>query len=271
MKKILLLLQLFFCSVMAAFAQTEPIQQVRDSVLTEGKRLFRSEMASWHGTDLFLEKFKDREKIGGYFSYEDAAGAACIFFSTEESPKVIGTMRFDTSFNLSKATADLKVREFTVLEKQYYQLRNAAYASIQGDTMIRQYKNTNLNLIPLIYGDHRKVYILTATTRNDLLLFGNDYLLEFDANFRATAKRRLHGSLIESPYGQKDKDGNQVVGAMHSHLPLYGDVITPTDLCTLMLYQRFTGWGQYMVVGRKYMSIWTAADNNLAVIPVPEK
>jgi hypothetical protein len=270
MKKTLLL-QLIFCTGISAFAQTDPIQKVRDSVLVEGKRLYRSEMASWHGTDLFLEKFKEREKIGGYFSYEDAAGVACIFFSNDESPKVIGTMRFDTAFDLSSAKTDLKVRDFTGLEKQYYQLRQAAYQALQGDTMIRQYKNTNLNLIPLIYGDKRKVYIVTATTRNNLLLFGNDYLFEFDATFKVSGKRRLHSSLIESPYGQKDKDGNQVVGAMHSHLPEYGDVMTPTDLCALILYQRFTGWEQYMVVGAKYMSIWKADDNSLVVIPSPVK
>ena len=47
-------------------AQKTPDEEVQP-VVEEGIRLYKSEMASWHGTDLFLERYKDRENIGGYF------------------------------------------------------------------------------------------------------------------------------------------------------------------------------------------------------------
>jgi hypothetical protein len=41
------------------------------SIVDEGKLLYHSEMASWYGTDVFLDNYKSRENIGGYISYMD--------------------------------------------------------------------------------------------------------------------------------------------------------------------------------------------------------
>jgi len=56
---------------------------------------------------------------------------------------------------------------------------------------------------------------------------------------------------------------------MHTHLPETGDLITSTDICTLMLYQKFAGWISHIVVSEKFMNIWTCESNSLAVIPRP--
>ncbi|MBK8496279.1 MAG: hypothetical protein IPL50_15680 [Chitinophagaceae bacterium] len=53
-------------------------------IVDEGKRLYRSEMASWYGTDVFLEVYKDQSNIGGYFSYEDAGNYKCISLKKTE-------------------------------------------------------------------------------------------------------------------------------------------------------------------------------------------
>ena len=62
------------------FAQ-EKLDKKTKPIVAEGKLLYRSEMASWYGTDLFLEKYKSRENIGGYFSYLANDVPTCIFFS----------------------------------------------------------------------------------------------------------------------------------------------------------------------------------------------
>ncbi|MER3497783.1 MAG: hypothetical protein C4308_03660 [Chitinophagaceae bacterium] len=57
-------------------------------------KLFCSEYASWHGTDLFLEKFKgNRQPIGRYFTYADNENE--VFYSADETPVILGTMTFD--------------------------------------------------------------------------------------------------------------------------------------------------------------------------------
>ncbi|MEQ1800161.1 MAG: hypothetical protein ABL872_19550, partial [Lacibacter sp.] len=66
-------------------------------------------------------------------------------------------------------------------------------------------------------------------------------------------------------YG-KTEDGNEVVGAMHSHLPETGDFITPTDICTLMLYGKFAKWKQHTVISKNYISIWNCETNQLTTI-----
>src|SRR4051794_36997691 len=84
-------------SSLSAFSQQQPTEQVQ-TIVAEGKLLYYSEMASWHGNDIFLEKYK-KDNIGGYFSYRDGDFSKCIFYSNADRPRVIGTVRFDTSYN----------------------------------------------------------------------------------------------------------------------------------------------------------------------------
>lgn len=248
-----------------AFAQQSPTEQAQP-IVAEGKLLYRSEMASWYGTDLFLVKYPDRANIGGYFSYGDNGVSKCIFFSKTEQPKVIGTISFDSTYDVKTANVDLTEREFTGFENQLYQIRKNALVEINSDKMFRTYENSNLNLIPLINETERKVYVLTGPQQNGLVLIGNDYLLSFDAEGKVLTKKQLHQNLITINYGGKDE--KQVVGAMHTHLPETGDFITATDICTLMLYEKFAGWKTHQVVSKNYLNIWNCETNELTVIPM---
>lgn len=86
-----------------AFPQIKA-QQDNSSVVDEGRMLYRLEMASWYGTDIFLEKLADRKtNTGGYFSYLDNNIPKCIFFSKGEQSKVIGTISFGKSYDVQTA------------------------------------------------------------------------------------------------------------------------------------------------------------------------
>ena len=250
-----------------AFGQKN-LNQETEAIVAEGKLLFQSEMASWYGTDLFLEKYKERENIGGYFSYKDNDVAKCVFFSKETTPQVIGTMSFDSSYDVKKATTDLNVREFTPTESDLYTIRKLALNEIQSDTLFKRYNNTNLNLIPLINDKEKKVYVLTGPTQNGVVIFGNDYLLTFNSNNKLTSKKQLHKNIIPIEYGGKMEEGKEIESTLHSHLPETGDFITATDVCTLMLYGKFTKWKSHHVVSQKYLNIWNCETNELNVIPM---
>lgn len=236
-------------------------------IVAEGKLLYKSEMASWYGTDLFLENYKDRENIGGYFSYTVSDIETCVFFSKAENPQVIGTISFDSTFNLKTAKTDLTERDFTQAENDLYQIRKIAFEELNKNTdgLFKFYKNTNPNIIPLINGQEKKVYVLTGPQQSGFVIFGNDYLLTFDKNNKLVTKKQLHKSIIPIEYGKKE-DGKEVVGAMHSHLPETGDFITATDICTLMLYEKFAKWETYNVVSEKYLNIWNCKTDQLTVI-----
>lgn len=224
-------------------------------------------MASWYGTDLFLEKYKDRGNIGGYFSYTENEIAKCIFFSKADIPKVIGTISFDSTYNLKTAHVNLVERDFNVVEKDLYAIRKIALAEIKSDTLFRTYNNTSLNLIPLIRGGDKKVFVLTGPKNNGVVIFGNDYLLTFDIDNKIIAKKQLHKNIIPVYFGGDDSENNNSIGAMHSHLPETGDFITATDVCTLMLYAKFANWEQHIVVSEKYMNIWNCKTDQLVVLP----
>jgi len=241
MKKIITLgLMLFSVSLFAQKNLTEKAQPI----VAEEKLLYRSEMASWYGTDLFMEKYVDKNNIGGYFSYPDGDFTTCVFYSRTASPRIIGTVRFDTTFNVKTAAISLEERALTSDESDLYQIREKAWEKLNTnkDSLFKFYKNSSPNLIPLVDGKQRKVYVLTGPKDAGVIIFGNDYLLEFDKKNRLTGKKQLHRNILMADYNQQEEDGNEIAGGMHSHAAETGDYITATDICTLMLYGRFTKW-----------------------------
>lgn len=259
---------IFTLCTLTIVAQKNPDKEA-EPIVAEGKLLYKSEMASWYGTDLFVENYKNSQNIGGYFSYTENGISKCIFFSKSDNPKAIGTISFDDTYNLKTAKIDLTERDFTKYEDDIYQIRKLALDEINTDSnLFKQYENSNLNLIPLIEGKEKKVYVLTGPNTNGVVLFGNDYLLTFDKNNQLVLKKSLHKNLIPINYGVKDKNGKPLVSeeAMHSHLPETGDFITATDICTLMLYAKFAKWKTHTVVSKKYMNTWICTTNELTVM-----
>lgn len=250
-----------------AFGQDNPTSQARP-IVEEGKRLYKSEMASWHGTDIFLENYKNRANIGGYFSYTENETSKCIFFSKSDKPKVIGTISFDNTYNVETAGKDLSEREFTATENSLFTIRKIALETLKTDTLFRTYKNTKFNLIPLIENNEKKVYVLTGPEQDGVVIFGNDYLLTFNDANKLISTKQLHKNIIPIHFGEKKEDGKEIEGTIHTHLPETGDFITATDICTLMLYEKFAKWKQHNVVSENYLNIWNCLTNELVVIPM---
>ena len=250
----------------SVFGQKNPTDKAQP-IVAEGKLLYKSEMASWYGTDLFLENYKDKTNIGGYFSYIDNNIAKCVFFSKAESPKVIGTISFDSTYNVNTAKMDLAERDFSQTENDLYQIRKVALDELKTNTdgLFKFYQNTNPNIIPLINGKEKKVYVLTGPKNSGVVIFGNDYLLTFDKKNKLITKKQLHKNIIPIEYGN-EIEGNEIEGAMHNHLPKTGDFITATDICTLMLYEKFAKWKTHNVVSEKYLNIWNCETDQLTVI-----
>lgn len=236
-----------------------------DPIVKEGWLLYRSEMASWLGTDMFLGKYTIQDNIGGYFSYTDGDSAKCIFFSRAEEPFVIGTISFDSTYDSGKATLDFTERYFTMKEADLFKMRRMAFNQINTDTFFKGYENTNLNLIPLIEGEERKVYVLTGPKDAGVVIFGNDYLLTYDGDNKLVSQKRLHNNLIPV-FTKNEEGGAEALVTMHSHLPETGEFITATDICTLLLYGRYTKWKTHHVVSKQYLNIWDIESKNLTVL-----
>lgn len=250
---------ILICQITFGQSKTD---KITSKIIEEGKILYKSEMASWYGTDIFIEKYKDKEKIGGYLSYSENEISRCIFYSKDEIPKVIGTMDFDLTFKVENAKTDLKERELTKTEFDLYEIKKTALEIINSDTIFKRYNNTNLNLIPIINGKEKKVYVLTGPKNNGIIIFGNDYLLNFDNNNKLINRKQLHRNMIPIEYGGKD----EIESSIHSHTEETGDFITSTDICTLMLYAKFSKMKQHYVISKNYVSIWDCQKEILAVL-----
>ena len=117
----------------------ETLSQLAASIDKEGRHLYRLEMASWHGTDIFREKYKGEEKVGAWFSYADGDAVKCVYYSGELSPQILGTIAFDSTFNIKSAKVDITKREFTALERELYILRERTSIAIRTDTFFKAY------------------------------------------------------------------------------------------------------------------------------------
>lgn len=263
MQKTLFLI-LFALLSLSIFSQKSVDQQI-ESIKKEGVKLYKSEMASWYGTDIFIEQYQNKENIGGYLSYSEKDKNICIFYFNSNKPKVIGTIAFDDSFDITKANIDLTERAFNSTENQLYILRKKAQDIIYNDetSFFQHYENTKFNLIPLIEKEVSKVYLLTGPSISNVVVFGNDYLLTFNKQNELIDKKALHKNIIPIEFGE---EGENIESTMHSHLPETGDLMTATDICTLMLYGKFTSWKQHLVVSENYLNIWNMADNSYHIM-----
>jgi hypothetical protein len=243
------------------------VEKIAKSIVEEGKQMYRSEMASWYGTDLFLDKLKyKKDFIGGYFSYLDKEIAKCIFFSKGDNPKLLAIISFDSTYKIENAIIDTNRKEFNSYETDLYVIRQKALTAIRSDTLFKTYNNTNLNLIPIIDKKEKKVYVLTGPKINGLVVFGNDYLLTFDKNNNIINKKELHKNIIRVGYNDKERS----VASVHTHLPETGDLITSTDICTLMLYEKFAKWEKHYVVSDNYACIWDCIKNELVIMTIED-
>ena len=257
MKKLLIL---FIISI-STFGQSN-IDAETAKIVQEGKMLYNSEMASWYGTDIFMELYKDNQNIGGYFSYTDKDVPKCIFFSKDKKPKVIGTISFEAIIKMESAKTDLKVRDFTKHENNLFELRKEAMNLIYSDTIFKSYKNTSFNIIPIIEKDEKKVFVLTGPKINNVVILGNDYLINFDKKNKLINRKQLHKNIIPIQIDNQ----NEIEATVHSHLPETGHFITSTDICTLMLYGKLYNMKKHFVVSEKYVSIWDCDNDTLNVI-----
>jgi len=267
-KKITLIMLCLICAA-KLFAQhdavREAIDRATDSIQTEGKALYRSEWTSWYGTDVFLEKCSAKKPLsGGYFSYETDERLFNIFFSKGDTPVVLASISFAKDFNPNNYKLDTIPRQLTKLEQDYHSLRVAAAKRMSTDTIFKRYKNSNLNIIPLLQKDAKKVYVLTGPDVNGIVIFGNDYLMRFDDNNQITSVKKLHKNIISIQ--AKADTGAAINTTMHTHLPESGDFMSATDICTLLLYENSTTWTQHYVISKNDVSIWDCKKNMLFIL-----
>ncbi len=233
----------------------------------EGLLLYRLEKASWKGTDLFIEKYSMPIGVGGYFSYPIGNKTRFVFVSNEDDPKIMFSADYDSTFSKETVESNNERRSLSSLEKEYFFLRRKVRDSIVNCPIVKWYQNTNFNIVPIIEKDRHIAYIMTGSKDNGTVYFGNDYLVIFDKNNKIELINKLHEGLIPIDV-RPEHLSDSTIGCIHNHLPYYSSFITPTDICTSMLYQYNKNIKQISIVSNKYVSIWNSETTGLVIVPL---
>jgi hypothetical protein len=236
-------------------------------ILDEGKQLYRLERASWHGTDILMEMFPERASVpGGQLSYFDEEGRAVNIFWHKGNPsQIVWRLRFDDPSHTFASEIDTLGGAASPEELGLINMIEDAKRMVREnkDDFFSFYQNTSLNFIPLVDGGRRNVFVITAPHSHGVVLLGNDYRLTYDKKNRLKKKEKLHNGLItlQARSGEQDKP---IEATMHSHV--LSELITSTDICTLLLYRDFVEWRQHYVIGKEYVSVFNLDTEDVATI-----
>ena len=261
-KKVLLLILLLTNTFL--FAQQHEAQQLLD----EGKYLCRLEKASWYASDLFIADYPLlKDSLNGYLSYQtEDKNVTTIFYSLQGGTKILARYEFSVISYQVPVSVDIHHPQPTDKENELIALRIQVRHLLEtnSDHFFSFYKKTSINIIPVITPTERKVYLLTAPQTSEVVLIGNDYLLTFNKKNELITKTKLHNSLISLPC-KGEKSDNEIQSTIHSHV--VSEYITPTDICTLLLYKDFIEWTEHIVMGQKYVSVLNLKDETLTITP----
>ena len=238
-----------------------------DKILNEGKLLFRIEKGSWYGTDDMLARFTTKkDSVGGYLSYETSDNTInTIFFSRFDPNRILVRYEFDSIPKTKPIQIDTMNHIASDVESSLIAIRQDASdrASLNEDEFFSFYENTALNFIPVINNSGRNVFVLTGPQVSGIVLIGNDYKLSYNAKNEFMKKEKIHNSILQFPYTSSNKD-KPTISTIHSHVVT--DVISSTDICTLLLYKNYVEWKQHIVTSDKEVSIFNLEAESLLIM-----
>jgi hypothetical protein len=120
-------------------------------------------------------------------------------------------------------------------------------------------------------GKKIKVYIYSSSASDDFVPMGGDYYILYGKKEKNLVERKkLHDNIIMISSHYKGKSSDQSKATFHNHKGDSPELITPTDIATLLLYKSTVDWDEHRVISKTYTSIFTLVDRKLQVIPTKE-
>ncbi|MFC4634253.1 hypothetical protein ACFO3O_10065 [Dokdonia ponticola] len=262
----ILLIVIALLTTTAGFSQQSKIKRLRKETMSLAMELYKSELASWHSTDILVDKLGSMSTIGGYLSYSENDETIAIYYDQSEDKDVLYEVRYPQILKLKDVyELDTIPRKPTELENRLLATREKARDVVQKneDSFFSYYKNVGWNFVPLLLNNKVTVYSISGPQESGKVLIGNDYKFEFDKKDRFVSKSKIHNTLLVYPYVGEDKKLKQVV---HSHIIDDYPILSATDICTLMLYEPYVEWKQHTVISDSYVSIFDLKEKQLIIM-----
>lgn len=220
----------------------EEINTICDSILIESETLYRFEKTAWIANDMAYEDTDIRNEFRAYIVYERNDSTFCVFLNEDKT--CIATYAFFKNFDKT-ALADKTHRDLSTEENTLFEIREKILNQIiEEEYEVTFYENYDPNLILLPYENGYKFYIISGTSLNNIIPFGNDYIYFADNEGNIEQWRKFHSRLI--PAETKDDKGRKIVSFIHSHLKTE-PFITATDICTFRIYAELYDLNEFMV------------------------
>ncbi len=260
MKLILILFLLSFLNIFSE-EKKEIIIDI-DSVYQEGVLIYRCAKSSWLGNEILIKKLQENDLVkdlGGYLSYPQGDTTHFIFYNKEN--KIVAETFFDSTFKAYLEHISFEQREFNETEEYYNKIKKATLEFQKQDSSIKYYENTGMNVVPIIFKNKIKVYMLTAPSSFGQVIYGNDYVLEFDNNLQNPKLFDIHKTIIPIPYA-KDTISTQ---SYHTHTEEMGHLPSPTDIAITFLYGEIAGWTQHLIYSTELTTILNVKSKKMQV------
>ncbi|MEQ9229348.1 MAG: hypothetical protein RIF46_01600 [Cyclobacteriaceae bacterium] len=244
-----LILNILFCQfTLLCFAQDE-LSKVANEILNKGLSLYRLEMASWQSTDSL--NAEDKKRAEGYFSYRqngilqsiyyDPSGEFAVkkFLFTEDS--LVSVTIQEIEENVPLTSNETAIVNFTKKAKDM----SVVWYSMQGWSEI-----VNPNIM-VVKGDSDYEYIcIPGAKSGGFTPIGGEIKHKFNSKNEWNGMDHLHNNLIPIEH----HDDAAIASHNHFGKKLGKEYITPTDICTILLYQRWSNVDQHIVVHKKFIS-----------------
>jgi hypothetical protein len=230
----------------------EEIKQKNDSILAEGDLLYRYEKAAWVSTDLAMSLKDIKENFGGYLIYRSVDSIKAIILGKDHATCIYEmtffgdpTNPFRESFENRKLN-DTEEELQSIKTKMVKESLQPAYQVVcaEGYSLV-------IELIP--YESGYKLYVLTGTSKRDIIPMGNDYVFFAGTDGEITSWRKFHSELIPAKTKIQDQ---KVLSIIHTHL-VSEPFISATDICTFRLYAGFYGLKQFKVLSTALSKCFT--------------
>ncbi|WP_135531127.1 hypothetical protein [Hymenobacter wooponensis] len=252
-----------------ATAQTTKTQLLAQEILREGLALYESERASWIATDLLMARQPDMTGVVGYLTYAHQDSISTIFLHQAPDKQAIAVkygFTFARTSILPATGRNISARPVSAREERLFALRLLVMDELQSHKLLKSAygfpENTRPNVVILDDNQAARAYVLTGPQEGGVLPIGNDFLMSFTSAGKLSKIERLHNSYIP----MRVPEGGQTIEAgMHSHLPAH-PYITPTDICSLLLYQDALPAKQHLVMSNEYVSIFDLPKRQLTFL-----
>ena len=299
LKLMLICLAMFF-NLSSANSQKK-YDKEKEKILGEGFALYTLILANWMSNDLYYENEFNTRIVKGYLSYKGNKDSLVTIFwreidtlSAEYKAKNFTQVGDTGILATKKVVKDLErrviVKEFayahmqakqsnahiieeerapTDFEKMLMDYRAMVYKEMNSDTIFfKHYKEVQLKAIPFDAGKEIKVFVYSTTLHEGVIPFGGDYLLVYDKKEKKLkTKIDYHKELVFLPTKYKGKQYDASKAADHVHVEGASELITPTDIATLLLYKSRLEWDELHVLSKKSTSIFTLIDKKLVIVP----